>query len=51
MTEDPNTSEHIPKSTSITSEKGEKAEKFIYQTLGTELNVSEYLLPPIPKKK
>ena len=45
----PNTSEHIPKSPSITSQEGEEDEKFIHQTLGTEINESEYLLPNTSK--
>ena len=45
----PNTSEHIPKFPSITSQEGEEAEKFIHQILGTEINESEYLLPTEPK--
>ena len=31
--QDPNTSEQLPKSPSITYQEGEKAEKFIHQTL------------------
>ena len=45
----PNTLEHISKSPNITSQEGEEAEKFIHQTLGTEINDSEYLLPNTPK--
>ena len=41
--------QHIPKLPSITSQEGEEAEKFIHQTLGTEINESEYLLPNPPK--
>ena len=48
--QDPNTSEHIPKSASIPFQEGEEAEKFIHQTPGTEINESEYILPYAPKK-
>ena len=47
--QNPTTSEHIPKSPSITSQEGEEAEKCTYQTLGTEINESEYLLLYTPK--
>ena len=45
----PITSDHIPKSPSITSQEGEDAEKFIHQTHGTQINESDYLLPNTPK--
>ena len=38
------------KSPSITSQEGEEAERFIHQTLGTEINESEYLLSQFTKK-
>ena len=34
---------------SITSQEGEEAEKFIHQTLQTQINESDYLLPNAPK--
>ena len=45
----PNTSEHIPKSPSITSQEGEEVEKFTHQTLWIEINESEYFLPTTPQ--
>ena len=45
----PNTSEHLPKSPSITSQDREEVIKCKHQTFGTEIYESEYLLPSTPE--
>ena len=49
ISQHPIASDHIPKSHSITSQEGEEAEKSIHQTLGTQINESDYLLTNTPK--
>ena len=45
----PITSDYIPKLPIRTSQEGEEAGKFIHQTLGTQINESDYLLSNTPK--